>query len=81
MAITVTLKGTDLKFSNGTSIEYYPVSQVKQKVVGTNIEIWRGGELVRSDDASDCGYMAKVGTGTGEVEVDFEILLIDNNYL
>lgn len=60
MAITVTLKGSDLKFSNGTSIEYYPVSQVKQKVVGTNIEIWRGGELVRSDDASD--YSSPSGT-------------------
>jgi len=30
---------------------------------------------------SDVGFMAKVDTGSAEVEVDFEILLIDNNYL
>lgn len=29
----------------------------------------------------DCGFMAKVGTGTAAVEVDFEVLLIDNTYL
>jgi hypothetical protein len=29
----------------------------------------------------DCGFMAKVDTGTANVEVDFELLIIDNNYL
>lgn len=29
----------------------------------------------------DCGFMAKVNTGTAEVEVDFEILIIDNDYI
>jgi hypothetical protein len=28
--------------------------------------------------ACDCGFMAKVGTGSAEVDVDFEILLIEN---
>jgi hypothetical protein len=53
MAITVAIKGTDLKFSNGNIINYYPSSEVKQKVVGTTIEIWRGGNMIRSDEASD----------------------------
>ena len=60
MAITVTLKGTDLKFDDGNTIQYYPTSEVKQKVVGSNIEIWRGGELIRSDNASD--YAKPSGT-------------------
>jgi len=29
----------------------------------------------------DCGFMAKVDVGTANVEVDFELLLIDNNYI
>lgn len=29
----------------------------------------------------DCGFMAKVDTGSADCEVDFEILLIDNTYL
>ena len=29
----------------------------------------------------DCGFMAKVNTGTANVEVDFELLLVNNNYL
>ena len=36
---------------------------------------------VKIGTACDVGFMAKVNTGSAEVEVDFEILLIDNNYL
>jgi hypothetical protein len=36
---------------------------------------------IKLGTACDCGFMAKVDTGTAQVEVDFELLLVDNNYL
>tara|TARA_Y100000310_G_scaffold257806_1_gene265982 strand:+ start:224 stop:559 length:336 start_codon:yes stop_codon:yes gene_type:complete len=76
MAITVTLKGTDLKFSNGVSIDYYPVSQVKQRVVGSLVEIWRGGELIRSDEAasytSPSGTAEQIGDAISTLSSDSE---------
>jgi len=33
---------------------------------------------IRIDGPADVGYLAKVNTGTAEVDVDFELLLIDN---
>jgi len=60
MAITITLIGTDLKIVDGTDIEYLPFSEVKQIPVGTRVELYRNGELVRGDQASE--YASPSGT-------------------
>lgn len=60
MAITIVLKGTDLKVDDGSTIEYYPVSEVKQIAIGTKVELYRNNELVRGDDESE--YSSPSGT-------------------
>ena len=60
MAITITLEGTDLKIDDGSQINYRPVSDVRQRVVGTTIELYENGERFRADLATD--YSSPSGT-------------------
>ena len=60
MAITVEIIGTDLKVDDGVTIDYYPASQVKQRVIGTKVELYRNDKLIRGDEAAD--YSTPSGT-------------------
>ena len=79
MAITVVLKGTDLKVDDGVTIQYYPASQVKQIAVGTRVELFRNDKLIRGDEASEysspsgtaevvCDAISALTSGGGEIQ-------------
>jgi hypothetical protein len=61
MAISVTLVGSDIKIDDGTGvIEYVPVTQLKQRSVGTKVELYRNDKLIRGDEATE--YTIPSGT-------------------
>jgi hypothetical protein len=60
MALTLSIQGTDIKIKNGVSVIYVPASSLKQRAVGTTVELYEDGKLFRSDLESD--YTTPSGT-------------------
>ena len=52
----------------------------EEKLEGGEFTIDLKAPIYIGDGGCDCGYMAKVNTGTATVEVDFEILLVEDGY-
>ena len=79
-------KTTELIFFKREGImETSPPYQAMRTVFEERLE---GGEFTVDPKAPillgtgcDVGFLGKVNTGTAEIEVDFELLIVDNNYL
>jgi len=71
MAVTITVKGTDLKVDKGTEINYYPVDDMRQRVIGTKVELYDNGKLSESFDETDfvspSGTAEQIGDGISDL--------------
>lgn len=65
MAVSITAKGSDLKIDEGTETNYYPIDDIQQRVVGTTVEFWLNGDLIKSFSESEfttpTGTAAEIG--------------------
>lgn len=71
MSVSITLEGSDLKVAESNEINYYPVTDVSQRVLGTKVELYLDGDLVKSFDETEfttpSGTSEQVGDGISQL--------------
>lgn len=62
MAVTITTKGSDLKVDKGTEINYYPIDDIRQRVIGTKVELYLEGSIQPIESFDESEFVSPSGT-------------------